>query len=104
LVEDAYTGRLRQLDPDQILKMIGAEGGSGQSSTSNVDGQDSDLEESETNIDGKTLKDTFDCLVLAFPQSGTLADFFKRLGVNHVVYFESEKVSVPTEEHIIVAI
>ena len=70
--------------------MIGADG------TSNSDGQDSDLE--------KTLKDTFDCLVLAFPQSGTLAHFFKQLGVDHVVYFKSEEGSVYTDEPTIDAI
>ncbi len=96
MVEDGSSGRLCQLDADQILKIIGADGGSGQSS--NGDGQESDFEESKTNIYGKTLKDTFDCLVLAFPQSGTLAHFFKQLGVNHVVHFKSEEGSVPTDE------
>ena len=76
--------------------MIGADRGSGQSK--NSDGQDSDLEERETNFDGKTLKHTFDCLVLAFPQSQTLAHLFQKLGLNHVVYFESEEGSVPTDE------
>ena len=50
------------------------------------------------------MKDTFDCLVLAFPHSGTLAHFFKQLGVNHVVYFESEEGSVYTDEPTIDAI
>ena len=74
--------------------MIGADGGSGQSS--NGDGQDSDFE--------KTLKHTFDCLVLAFPQSRTLAHLFQKLGVNHVVYFESKEGSVPNDELTFVAI
>ena len=82
--------------------MIGAGRVSRQSE--NGDGQDSDLEESETNIDGKTLKHTFDCLVLAFPQSQTLAHFFQQLGVNHVVHFESEEWSMPTDEPTTVAI
>ena len=74
--------------------MFGANGGSWQ--FNNGDGQDSDLEESEKNI--------IDCLVLAFPQSGTLADIFKQQGVNHVVFFESEEGSVPTDEPTMVAI
>ncbi len=102
MVEDAYTGRLCQLGFDWILGIVKAYWGNGQSV--NIDGQDSDFEESETNIDGKTLKHTFDCLVLAFPQSRTLAHLFQKLGVNHVVYFESEVESVPTDEPTIVGI
>ena len=102
MVDDSLTGLLCQFGVDEILKMIGADRGSGQSR--NGDGQESDFEESKTNIDGKTLKDTFDCLVLAFPQSGTLAHFFKQLGVDHVVYFKSEEGSVPTAEPTIVGI
>ena len=97
MVDDALTGLLCQFGFDEIFKMIGAERSSGQSSE-NGDGQNSDIEESET------LKHTFDCLVLAFPQSGTLAHLFQKLGVNHVVYFKSEEESVPTNEPTIVGI